>query len=148
MGLPVSRIAVAALSALAATAACAVPASAESGGNMITVEKSASISQDGRVTLSGEYRCQPGSPEGVQIQTQVRQDGNKLGMTAGADCDGAVHAWSATGSIGVDPGFHPGDADADARLTVARIHGAALVPSAISQSTLAQDGRHLTIEGH
>ncbi|MET3984023.1 DUF6299 family protein [Streptomyces sp. PvR034] len=149
MGLPVSRIAVAALSALAATAACAVPASADSGPDSISLRTEAPVSQDGRVTLSGVYRCAPGSPEGVEIQTAVRQDGNRLGMSAGtADCDGAEHAWSVTGTIGVMPGFHPGAAQAEARLTANRVHGKSLIPTAISRSDLARDERHIMIEGH
>ncbi|MER5731653.1 DUF6299 family protein [Streptomyces sp. NPDC002138] len=144
-----SRIAVAALSALAAAGACAVPASADSGRDMISMQDEAPIRHDGRVTLSGVYRCAPGSPEGVQIQTELRQDGNKLGMSAGtAECDGAVHEWSVTGTMGVMPGFHPGEATAASRLTVARIHGASLVPTAVSQATLAQDEQHVMIKGH
>ncbi|MFD7030590.1 DUF6299 family protein [Streptomyces sp. NPDC059917] len=147
MGLPVSRIAVAALSALAATAACAVPANADSRANAIFVKDHARVSHDGRVTLSGAYRCEPGSPEGVQIQTAVRQDGNRLGMNAGdAVCDGAVHEWAVSGAIGVDPGFHTGDAEAEATLTVARLHGAYLVPRAISQNTLAEHRGHVTLD--
>ncbi|MET9698178.1 DUF6299 family protein [Streptomyces sp. NPDC006529] len=148
MGLPVSRIAVAALSALAATAACAVPASADSRANAIVVKDRAQLSEDGRVTLSGVYRCEPGSPEGVQIQTRVRQDGNRLGMTAGeATCDGAAHEWSVTGTMGIaGQGFHAGAAEATAELTVARVHGAHLLPTAVSRTTLAEHTQPLTIQ--
>ncbi|MDJ0380516.1 DUF6299 family protein [Streptomyces sp. G-G2] len=150
MGTPVSRITLSALAALAAGAVCAVPATADSGLNTISVRDHATITRDGRVTLSGVYRCAPGSPEGVQIQTLVRQDGDKrLGMGAGsAACDGAVHEWSVTGTVGVAPGLHPGAAETEARLTATRAHGHSLVPTSFSQDVLAQDGHGLTIDGH
>ncbi|MFJ3171577.1 DUF6299 family protein [Streptomyces roseus] len=124
MRVPTRRLAVTALSALAAGTAFTAPADARSHENSISVQEVGHLSGGGRVTLYGTYVCTPSSPRGVQIQVTLTQDSTRLGFGGQeADCDGREHDWSA--SADVNPALvnlHPGAAGAQAALQSASLH--------------------------
>ncbi|MCY0945854.1 DUF6299 family protein [Streptomyces antarcticus] len=138
------RLALAALSALAAATVLTATASAAHGGNEISVQEDARIGGDGTVTLSGTYRCAPPSPVGtVQIAAAVLQEGTRLGFGGGeADCDGEVHRWEATGTLRLTPDVHPGAAAAEVRLQEIRRSGG-LLPTSLR--TVAEDRRDIEL---
>lgn len=139
------RMALAALSALAATAVFTAPAGATVFNQGISVDEHAVISPDGGVTLSGPYHCEQASPEGaMQIKVTVVQDGNRLSIGTGGDlvCDGHEHEWRAHSPL--SGGVHPGRATATAELQEIRLSGG-LFPRSIS--TLAKDSKDIRIHG-
>ncbi len=146
------RMALAALAALGATAVFTAPANAapygsDMYGSDIYVSSEAHIAPDGTIHLSGEYRCTAPSPSGaVQIKATVEQDDVRLGIGGGdAQCDGAVHDWSAHGTLRLTPTVHAGEALAKAELQ--EIHfGGGLLPRSID--TLAQDARPVRVIDH
>ncbi|MFF4103422.1 DUF6299 family protein [Streptomyces sp. NPDC001903] len=122
MRVPTRRLAVAALSALAAATAFTAPADARSHENAISVQEVGHISDGGRVTLYGTYVCEPSSPRGVQIQVTLAQDSTRLGFGGQqAECDGREHDWSASASLEL-VNLHPGAAAAEAGLQAASLH--------------------------
>lgn len=138
------RTALAALSALAATAVFTAPAEATSFDQGISVRPYGHVSKDGTVTLSGTYHCTNPSPVGakLQIAAAVVQDGTRLAFGGGeARCDGQEHEWEATGSLKFTPDVHPGPARAEARLN--EIHFAGLMPRSID--TVAEDRQDLLL---
>ncbi|MEU9146928.1 DUF6299 family protein [Streptomyces sp. NPDC048349] len=137
-------MALAALSALAATTVFTATAGATSFDQEISVQPYGHISQDGRITLSGKYRCSNPSPmrAKLQIAAAVVQDGTRLAFGGGeAQCDGQEHAWEATGTLEFTPGVHPGRALAEAQLN--EIHFAGLMPRSID--TVAEDRREIRL---
>ncbi|MEU9289124.1 DUF6299 family protein [Streptomyces sp. NPDC048275] len=83
----------------------------------LTVDSTGHIAADGTITLSGTYRCLPGSGT-VLVSSSVSQDDPRarqgIGGTA-AVCDGTEHRW--TNSAKREPGtFEPGDAHVQATL--------------------------------
>ncbi|MER5929580.1 DUF6299 family protein [Streptomyces sp. NPDC002054] len=143
MRISTPRLALAAVSVLAATSAFAAPASAGAFGNDISVQPYGHISKDGNVTLFGTYRCTAPSPSGaVQISATLVQDGTRLGFGGEeAICDGEQRKWSATGSLRMTPDVHPGGAGAEVRLQSARPSGG-LVPHV---SYVAEDRRDIEL---
>ncbi|MFI6148949.1 DUF6299 family protein [Streptomyces sp. NPDC051109] len=136
------RVAVTALSALAAATALTAPADARSHGNEISVQEVGHISEDGRVTLFGTYRCEPSSPRGVQIQVTLAQDSTRLGFGGEeAACDGQQHDWSASTSLKLVT-VHPGAAAAEAKLQSASLHSG----FSVRVSYLAQAERDVWLE--
>ncbi|MEV8532808.1 DUF6299 family protein [Streptomyces sp. NPDC051211] len=129
MRITTPRLALAAVSAVAAAAAFTAPASAGAFGNEISVQPYGHISENGTVTLSGTYRCTTPSPSGaVQISATIVQDGTRLGFGGEeAVCDGEQRKWSATGSLRMTPNIHPGGAGAEVRLQSVRPSGG-LIP--------------------
>lgn len=114
-----SRMALAALSALAAAAVFTAQASATVFEQGISVHPHGRLSGGDTITLSGTYHCQEASPvrTTVQIAAAVVQGGTRLAIGGGeARCDGAEHEWKATGSLRYTPGIHPGEALAEVRL--------------------------------
>ncbi|MFD3551336.1 DUF6299 family protein [Streptomyces goshikiensis] len=140
-------MALAALSALAATTAFTAPADATVFENHISVRQDAHIGDDDTVTLSGAYVCNDPSPVGVQIATFLAQDGTRLGTTAKGEviCDGHEHEWQSTASMRYTKGLHAGEARAEARLEVVRT-GGGLMPKAID--TVAQDEQEVELFDH
>ncbi|MEV7415729.1 DUF6299 family protein [Streptomyces sp. NPDC089919] len=125
-----------ALAALAALAAFTAPAAADSFAGDISVRDEVHVSHDGKVTLSGTYRCHTASPErAVFVSASLEQDGSQIGMSgADAICDGARHDWSSSGStrpLGTDLGFHEGDATVVARLMTLEPGGLAPMPRSL-----------------
>ncbi|MFD3541759.1 DUF6299 family protein [Streptomyces sp. NPDC058662] len=138
MGIHGSRIAFAALSALAATAVCTPPAQATVFEQGISIRSHGHIGEDGTVTLSGTYHCANPSPVGakLQIAAAVEQGSTRLAFGGGeAHCDGKVHAWKATGSLRFTPDIRPGEALAEAQLN--EIHFSGLMPRSVD--TVAED---------
>lgn len=137
------RLAVTALSALAAASVFTTPADARAHGDTISVQEFGHISDDGHVTLFGTYACAPSSPRGVQIEVALVQDGTRLAFGGDeAVCDGAEHDWSATSSLRLTPGVHPGPAGAEARLQAANLHSG----MTLRVSYLAQAERNVVLE--
>ncbi|MEU9232103.1 DUF6299 family protein [Streptomyces subrutilus] len=140
-------MALAALSALAATAVFTAAAEATSFDQGISVQPYGHVSEDGTVTLSGTYHCESPSPERakLQIAAAVVQDGTRLAFGGGeAKCDGQEHAWQATGSLRFTPAVHPGPARAEAQLN--EIHFSGLMPRSID--TVAEDRQEITLVAH
>lgn len=147
MGIHASRMALAALSALAATAVFTAPADATVFDQGISVQPYGHISEDGRITLSGTYHCSHPSPIGakLQIAAAVLQDGTRLGFSGGeADCDGEEHVWEATGSLRLTRNIHPGRALAEVQLN--EIHFSGLMPRSID--TVAEDRQEIQLIDH
>ncbi len=144
MGIHGSRMALAALSALAATAVFTAPAEATVYDQGISVQPYGHISEEGRITLSGTYHCEQASPNGakLQISAAVLQDGTRLAFGGGeADCDGKEHAWQATGSLKFTPGIRPGTALAEVRLN--EVHFSGLMPRSVD--TVAEDRQEIEL---
>lgn len=147
MRTPARRIALAAFSALAATALFTAPAAATVFHQGISVRPEAHIAEDGTITLSGTYSCQAASPMGaVQVKVTVVQDGTHLGLGAGdARCDGQEHDWEAQGTLRLTPAIHEGAALAQAELQ--EIHfGGGLMPRAIDR--VALDEKEIQVIDH
>ncbi|MFC9298150.1 DUF6299 family protein [Streptomyces sp. NPDC057011] len=141
------RMALAALSALAATTVFTVPAGATVFEQGISVHPDAHIAEDGGVTLSGTYHCEQASPVGaMQIKATVVQDDSRLSI--GAEevvCDGTERRWVAH-APGFLAGVHPGHATVTGELQ--EIH---LSPNLMPRSvaTVAQDTQDVEVhEGH
>ncbi|MET9963219.1 DUF6299 family protein [Streptomyces sp. NPDC006326] len=143
--MPGRRMALAALSALAAAAAFTAPATATSFDSAISVQPYAQIGEDGTITLSGTYRCTDASPVGgIQIAASVIQDHTRLTTGAGgAVCDGAEHEWESRASLRYTPDIHPGPARAEVRLQEVKLSG--LMPKSLH--TLAEDQQDIQITG-
>ncbi|MET9857371.1 DUF6299 family protein [Streptomyces sp. NPDC006450] len=146
------RMALAALAALGATAVFTAPAhAAPYGGDHyvhgIYVSPEAHIASDGTIHLFGEYHCTTPSPSGaVQIKATIEQEDVRLSIGGGdARCDGAVHAWSAHGTLRLTPTVHAGEALARAELQEIRF-GGGLLPRSID--TVAQDAHPVRVIDH
>ncbi|WP_053786987.1 DUF6299 family protein [Streptomyces sp. XY332] len=136
------RLAVTALSALAAASVFTTPAGARSHGDEISVQEFGHLSHGGRVTLFGTYTCRPSSPRGVQIQVTLVQDGTRLGFGGEeAVCDGYEHDWSASAPLDLVH-LHPGAAGAEARLQSASLHSG----FTLRVSHLAKTEREIRLE--
>ncbi|MEU8774709.1 DUF6299 family protein [Streptomyces sp. NPDC048606] len=148
MAVSVSRLTLAALSAVVAATAFTTPAGAAAYGNGISVREEAHLNPDNTVTLSGTYRCAPASPVGtVQISATLIQEGTRLtfGGDQAPNCDGEEHEWTASGTLRMTPGVHPGAARAETRLQRVGTSGTGLIPRAVHASNLAEDGREVTL---
>ncbi|MFJ4780767.1 DUF6299 family protein [Streptomyces sp. NPDC088762] len=146
MRIHATRMALAALSAVAGAAVFTAPATATSFDQGISVQPYAHISEDGTITLSGTYHCTVPSPMGatLQISAGVYQDGTRIGLGGGqAQCDGAEHEWRASGSLRLTPNVHPGPALAEAQLNEVQFSG--LMPRSID--TVAEDRREIRLVG-
>ncbi|WP_051865096.1 DUF6299 family protein [Streptomyces griseus] len=122
---PVSRAlataAGAALLLLTAPVSAATAAPAPDETATLTVAPIATIASDGTVTLSGTYRCLPGTGP-VFISSSVSQGSSDVRFGIGgsrAVCDGAKHTWQNTGRLEPDT-LEPGPARVEA--TVLELH--------------------------
>ncbi|MFJ6797745.1 DUF6299 family protein [Streptomyces sp. NPDC091268] len=142
MRTPARRMALAALSALAATAAFAPPAGATVFEHGISVHEDAYVQEDGGVILSGTYHCEQASPMGaMQIKATVDQGDGRLSI--GAEevvCDGTERRWVAH-APGAFSHVHPGRATVTAELQEIRLSG--LMPTSVA--TVAQDTEDVTV---
>lgn len=151
------RMALAALSALAATTVFTVPAGATVFDQGISVHHDAHIAEDGGVILSGTYHCEQASPSGaMQIKATVEQDGTQLAINAEQPvCDGTERRWVAhsparaeglpVGSLALGERLHPGHAKVTAELQEIRLSG--LMPRSVT--TVAQDTQDVEVRaGH
>lgn len=146
------RMALAALAALGATAVFTAPVNAAPYGsnlrvNDIYVSSEAHIAPDGTIHLSGEYHCTAPSPSGtVQIKATIEQENVRIGIGGGeAQCDGAVHPWSAHGTLRLTPTVHAGEALATAELQEIRF-GGGLLPRSVD--TAARDSHPVRVIDH
>ncbi|WP_329384385.1 DUF6299 family protein [Streptomyces sp. NBC_01351] len=139
-----SRLALAALSALAATAVFTTQAGATSFDQGISVQPYGHISEGDTITLSGTYHCEAPSLVGtsLQIAAAVVQGNTRLAFGGGeAQCDGAEHEWHATGTLRFTPDVHPGEALAEVRLNEITLSG--LMPKSID--TVAEETREIRL---
>ncbi|MFD9355999.1 DUF6299 family protein [Streptomyces sp. NPDC060031] len=136
-------MALAALSALAATTVFTAPAGATVFNQGISVHPEAHIAEDGAVTLSGSYHCEGASPTGaMQIKATVEQDGSRLSI--GGEqvvCDGTERRWVAHAPGFASGSVHPGRATVTGELQEIRLSG--LMPKSVT--TLAQDTRDVEV---
>ncbi|MER6196879.1 DUF6299 family protein [Streptomyces sp. NPDC001586] len=140
------RMALAALSALAATTVFTVPAGATVFNQGISVHPHARLAQDGSVTLSGSYHCEQASPRGaMQIKATLVQDGVRLSL--GAEevvCDGTERTWVAH-APGSFVRVQPGHATVTGEIQEVRLSG--FMPRSVT--TVAQDSKDVEVrEGH
>ncbi|MFF8725851.1 DUF6299 family protein [Streptomyces sp. NPDC015171] len=127
--MPVRPVLASALGAAALLCAAAGPAAA-APAETITVDHTGKITSEGTVTLSGTYRCTPGTGP-VLISSSVGQ--GKSGVKAGiggsvAQCDGAEHRWEHSGKASPEP-LKAGKAQVQATLTELRPSGIVLLPA-------------------
>ncbi|WP_077801254.1 DUF6299 family protein [Streptomyces sp. JHA26] len=124
-----------ALAALAAAAGAALllpaaPAATAKAAptETVTVDSTGRVAADGTVTLSGTYRCVPGTGP-VYVSSTVSQgdsDGYGIGGTR-AVCDGVLHHWTNTGTP--SRVLEPGAAHVDATLLELRPFGIIPLPT-------------------
>ncbi|MEV7199236.1 DUF6299 family protein [Streptomyces griseoluteus] len=98
--MPVRPVLAAALGGTALLYALAAPAAA-GPGESVTVDSTARLAADGTVTLSGTYRCLPGTGP-VFVSSSVSQADPRVRHGVGgsaARCDGAAHRWENTGKV-------------------------------------------------
>jgi hypothetical protein len=119
----------AALPAAAATATAAAPA-ADEPSETVTVDPTGRIAPDGTVTLSGSYRCTPGTGP-VFVSSSLSQSDPRVrhGIGgSGARCDGAEHRWQNSGTVSAES-LAAGTAHAWATLMELRPSGMLPLPS-------------------
>ncbi|WP_399890444.1 DUF6299 family protein [Streptomyces sp. BBFR51] len=120
----------AALLLLAAPAATAAEHDARLGTESVTVDPTGRIAADGTVTLTGTYRCTPGSGA-VFVSSSVSQSDQSVRYGVGgtrAVCDGIEHRWANTGTPSADA-LKPGAAHVEATLMELRAMGGLPLPS-------------------
>ncbi|MFI8347433.1 DUF6299 family protein [Streptomyces sp. NPDC085596] len=99
--MPVHPVLAATLGAAALLCALAAPAASAAPGESVTVDSTARLAADGTVTLSGTYRCLPGTGP-VFVSSSIGQADPRVrhGIGGGAArCDGAAHRWENSGKI-------------------------------------------------
>ncbi|MFV0133106.1 DUF6299 family protein [Streptomyces sp. HMX87] len=114
----------------AAPAAHAAPAAQYDTGTVM-VDPTGRIAADGTVTLSGSYRCAPGTGP-VFVSSSVSQDSGSVRHGIGgtrAVCDGLEHRWANTGRPSTNAGLRPGPAHVEATLMELRPFGGLPLPS-------------------
>jgi len=88
---------------LLGTVAAAPPAAA-APGETVTISGTGHITDDGKVTLSGTYRC-TGATGPAFVSSSVHQGSSTVRYGIGgtrAVCDGTVRTWKNTGSVPAD----------------------------------------------
>ncbi|WP_158717867.1 DUF6299 family protein [Streptomyces sp. NRRL F-2664] len=145
MRVPARRMALAALSALAAITLSGTTAAATVFQQAVSVHHDAHVAGDGTVTLSGTYHCEQASPAGaMQIRATVEQEGGRLSIGAEQPvCDGTERRWVAT-APGRWVDVRPGRAVVTAELQEIRFSG--LMPKSVT--TVAQDRQDVEIRRH
>ncbi|PZT68271.1 hypothetical protein DN402_08335 [Streptomyces sp. SW4] len=124
-----AAVAGAALLLPAASAAHATAAPYDTG--TVTVDPTGRIAADGTVTLSGTYRCAPGTGP-VFVSSSVSQDSGSVRHGIGgtrAVCDGLQHRWTNTGRPSSDTTLRPGPAQVEATLMELRPFGGLPLPA-------------------
>ncbi|MGW3357502.1 DUF6299 family protein [Streptomyces bungoensis] len=109
----------AALGAVALLCAAAGPAAAgPSGKDTVTVDARGRVAEDGRITLSGTYRCTEADGP-VFVSSSISRSDRRVTYGIGgtpAVCDGASHRWENSGTLSPNP-FRAGKAHVEATVT-------------------------------
>lgn len=125
-----TRSAVLAAAAGAALLLPATPAAfAADVTETVTVDPTGRIASNGTITLSGTYRCTPGTGP-VFVSSSVSQGNHSVRYGIGgtrAVCDGLEHRWTNTGSAA--KAMKPGTANVEATLMELRPVSGLLLPS-------------------
>ncbi|MFD4790710.1 DUF6299 family protein [Streptomyces sp. NPDC058459] len=135
--MPVRPVLAATLGAAALLCALTDPATA-APGESVTVDATARLAADGTVTLSGTYRCLPGTGP-VLVSSSISQADPRVrhGIGgSGARCDGAEHRWAGSGKISsetLDAGA------AHVRADVMELRPSGLVPLPVFHATADRD---------
>ncbi|MGW1130764.1 DUF6299 family protein [Streptomyces griseoluteus] len=135
--MPVRPAIAAALGGTALLYALAAPAAA-APGESVTVDSTARLAADGTVTLSGTYRCLPGTGP-VFVSSSVSQADPRVRHGIGgsaARCDGAEHRWENTGKVSSET-LRTGAAHVQADVMELRPSG--LAPLPVFHATQDQD---------
>ncbi|MFD6027540.1 DUF6299 family protein [Streptomyces griseoluteus] len=135
--MPVRPVIAAALGGTALLYALAAPAAA-APGESVTVDSTARLAADGTVTLSGTYRCLPGTGP-VFVSSSVSQADPRVRHGIGgsaARCDGAEHRWVNTGKVSSET-LRTGAAHVQADVMELRPSGPAPLP--VFHATQDQD---------
>ncbi|MES4887333.1 DUF6299 family protein [Streptomyces sp. NPDC096012] len=85
-------------------AAAGVTTAAAEPSEAVTVDPTGRIAPDGTVTLSGSYRCTPGTGP-VFVSSSLSQSDPRVrhGIGgSGARCDGAEHRWQNSGTVSAE----------------------------------------------
>ncbi|WP_282693767.1 DUF6299 family protein [Streptomyces sp. CC208A] len=119
------RLALAATTLLAAAAAPLAHAGGTDGlaadpaarlADFVTVDPAGLLGADGKVTLSGTYRCLDDSAGPVFVSSTLRQQDRSAGIGGTrAVCDGLLRTWT-NASVVKDPVYQPGEARVEATL--------------------------------
>ncbi|TDT39986.1 hypothetical protein EV562_103357 [Streptomyces sp. BK208] len=115
---------------LAGPAATAAPHDARLVAESVTVDPAGRLAADGRVTLSGTYRCTGGTGP-VYVSSTVSQTDPSVRYGVGgtrAVCDGLEHRWVNTGTPDTVV-LKPGAAHVEATLMELRPMGIVPLPS-------------------
>ncbi|MFE9309170.1 DUF6299 family protein [Streptomyces sp. NPDC088353] len=118
-----------ALGAAAATVlVLSAPATAAPGDN-VTIDRTARVSGDGTVTVSGTYRCfDVNGPVFVGAAISQEPSATRYGIGGTrAVCDGAHHRWRASGTM-TPKRLTPGPARVEAVLVELRPHSGLPLP--------------------
>ncbi|MFF2778760.1 DUF6299 family protein [Streptomyces sp. NPDC058052] len=84
--------------------------------DFLTVDPAGLLGADGRITLSGTYRCLDDSAGPVFVSSTLRQQDRSAGIGGTrAVCDGLLRTWTNT-SVVKDPAYQPGEARVEATL--------------------------------
>ncbi|MEU3661463.1 DUF6299 family protein [Streptomyces sp. NPDC032940] len=124
-----AALAAAAGAALVLLAAPAATAASSAPTETVTVDSTGRVAADGTVTLSGTYRCAPGTGP-VYVSSSISQgdDSTEYGVGGSrAVCDGVLHQWTNTGKP--SRVLEPGAAHVDATLVELRPLGIIPLPS-------------------
>ncbi|MYR43146.1 DUF6299 family protein [Streptomyces sp. SID5910] len=127
MSLRPAALAVAAGAALLLAAPTATASAAPT--ETVTVDSTGRVATDGTVTLSGTYRCTPGTGP-VYVSSSISQGDDSTEHGVGgtrAVCDGLLHRWTNTGTP--SRVLEPGPAHVDATLLELRPIGIIPLPS-------------------
>lgn len=135
--MPVRPVLAATLGGAALLCALAAPAVA-APGESVTVDPTARLAADGTVTLSGTYRCLPGTGP-VFVSSSVSQADPRVRHGIGgsaARCDGVEHRWANSGKVSSET-LEPGAAHVQA--TVMELRPSGLVPLPVFHATRDRD---------
>ncbi|MFF0161183.1 DUF6299 family protein [Streptomyces sp. NPDC005263] len=113
------------------------PAPADSS-ETVTVDPTGRIASDGTVTLSGTYRCTPGTGP-VLVSSSVDQASSPIRHSIGgtrAVCDGAEHPWQNSGRPLLSP---PRLGAAHVEVTLMELHPQGGLPLPVFHATAEQE---------
>ncbi|MFD7881965.1 DUF6299 family protein [Streptomyces bauhiniae] len=140
--MPVRPVLAAALAGAALLCALATPAlagpAAAAPGESVTVDSTARLAADGTLTLSGTYRCLPGTGP-VFVSSSVSQADPRVRHGIGgsaARCDGVEHRWTNSGKVSSET-LTAGAAHVQANVMELRPSG--LVPLPVFHATRDRD---------
>lgn len=135
--MPVRPALASALGAAALLCAAVAPAVA-APSEQVTVDPTGTLAADGTLTLSGTYRCTPGTGP-VFVSSSVSQSNPRVNHGIGgslAQCDGAEHQWQNSGKVSSET-LKAGKAHVQATLMELRPSG--LIPLPVFHAVDEQD---------